>query len=508
MMAHAPWQPLGLSAPVSVGTEWKKHRFTFYATKSDGNARVTFSSLSPATYQIAGISFRQGGVVGLPEGQQLEDESVAVLTNGESGRTEQVKRDFIDFLWHTEHRYWVGMYRYLKEELGVRSLVCGTQLSYGPVHIQAQLDYIDAHAYWQHPRFPGRPWDPDNWYIENVALVNSPPGTLGSLAERRVLEKPFTVSEYNHSEPNQYSAEGFPMLAGFAAFQDWDGIYSFAYSHNLEFEPAGIGNYFDIKSHPAKLAHMIACAAMFLRGDVCSAEEQLTAGLSRERERQMLYESFGDARTLVASELGISPTVPLEHRVAMSVGRKVSPAKSQSGSDKIFVSDTNQITWNVAERGKGYFVINSPRTKVATGFISGRSIQFDDVSLEVGKAKLGWATVSLVCLDGRNFREPGRVLVTATGLVKNRDAVLQHLSETRVTLGRRFGRGPVVCEGVPLSVSLPCGAAEVRAYALDERGDRREEVTVRAGSDTCAVIEFGPRYRTIWYELDIGSRRR
>ena len=44
------------------------------------------------------------------------------------------------------------MYRFLKDELGVRSLVSGTQLGYSPVGIQAGLDYIDAHAYWNHPR--------------------------------------------------------------------------------------------------------------------------------------------------------------------------------------------------------------------------------------------------------------------------------------------------------------------------------------------------------------------
>ena len=118
-------------------------------------------------------------------------------------------------------------------------LVSGTQLSYSPVHVQAGLDYIDAHAYWKHPHFPGRPWDPNNWYVENVAMVNSPGGTLTSLAARRVAGMAYTVSEYNHPAPNSYAAEGFPMIAALAAHQAWDGMFSFTYSHNTEFEPIG-----------------------------------------------------------------------------------------------------------------------------------------------------------------------------------------------------------------------------------------------------------------------------
>jgi len=157
------------------------------------------------------------------------------------------------------------MYRFLKDDLELKALACGTQLSYSPVHIQAALDYIDAHSYWNHPRFPGRPWDPRNWTVRNVALVNHPPGTLGSLAVRRVAGKPFTVSEYNHPAPNQYAAEGFPMLAAFGAFQDWAAVYGFTYSHNTDFEPGRITGFFDIKGDTSRLVHLPACAAMFLR---------------------------------------------------------------------------------------------------------------------------------------------------------------------------------------------------------------------------------------------------
>ena len=73
--------------------------------------------------------------------------------------TSTARHDFSDFLWDTEARYWWGMHRFLKNELGVKPLVAGTQMGWSPAHVQAALDYVDGHSYWQHPVFPGRPWD-------------------------------------------------------------------------------------------------------------------------------------------------------------------------------------------------------------------------------------------------------------------------------------------------------------------------------------------------------------
>lgn len=219
MMAHEPWERLGLSTSASVGPEWREHRFTFVASQDDPNARITITSLEPGAYELARFSLRPGGVVGLKRDRRLEDSSVPVVLHGRLDVTEAARHDFIDFLWDTERDYWWGMDRFLKDELGVRSLVSGTQLSYSPVHVQAGLDYIDAHSYWNHPHFPGRPWDPSNWYVRNVALVNSPGGTLAGLAARRVSGMAYTVSEYNQNCPPGI-APGIVLRVGIEAPRD------------------------------------------------------------------------------------------------------------------------------------------------------------------------------------------------------------------------------------------------------------------------------------------------
>jgi len=504
MMAHDPWQRLGLSESVRVGPEWQRYRFTFRARKSDRNSRITFTGLKPGRYEFARVSLRPGGIQGLGPGERLEDDSVPVLPPRRSARTKAAVCDFVDFLYDTERDYWFGMYGFLKNELGLKALVSGTQLSYSPVHIQADLDYIDAHSYWNHPSFPGRPWDPRNWTVRNVALVNSPGGTLGGLAARRVAGLPFTVSEYNHPAPNEYAAEGLPMLAAFAAFQQWDGIFSFTYSHNTDFEPGRITGFFDIKGDTAKLAHLPACAAMFLRGDVKPGRQMLTVPLPPDREKQVLYETL-DVWKLQAEHLGLGRRMAVLRRVGLEVHPDPTSPIAADDSPRAMPelrSDSGEIRWGLPEPGKGYFIVDTARSKLFTGFTRPEGFELGDVHLCIGKTRLGWATVSLVCVDGEGFDRPGRVLAAATGVVRNTGAELERLDNDRVTLGDRWGSEPVLCEGVPAEIRLPVPATRVRYYPLDTSGERGPAVEAE-NHEGQAVVQLDPQYRTVWYEIEI-----
>jgi hypothetical protein len=506
MMHHEPWAGLGLRANIEAGPDWRRVRRTFLAERDDDGARIAFSGFVPGTYELAAVSLRPGGALGLAKEERLEDDSVAPLRRTDLSSTPAAIADMIQFLWDTERDYWHGMYRFLKDELKVRSLVSGTQLGYSPVYVQAGLDYIDNHSYWHHPNFPGRPWDPQNWTVKNEALVNNLPGTLGGLAGRRVAGMAYTVSEYNHPAPNAYAAEGFPMIAAVGAFQRWDGIFSFCYSHSQDFEPRRITGFFDIKGDTSRLVHSPCCAAMFLRGDVAPARETLQVPLSPAAEMQSLREA-NSARRLSTSDLGLAAHSAVAHGVALAIGRSLpaatppAPAAAPTAPAEV-VSDTGELRWNVAEKGAGYFTVNAPRSKLFTGFVRGRQFDLGGVQLQIGQTRLDWATVSLVCLDGVGFDRPGRILLAATGDVQNRGAQLQQLPDGKVTLGNRWGEEPLLCEGVLAEVVLPVAPARVKFYPLDESGNRRAAAAAgeRAGR---ALLTLGPQHKTVWYEIEI-----
>lgn len=505
-MTHEPWKAYGLATKVESDPQWREHRLTFVATGDDPDARIIFSHFPrEVAWELANVSFRPGGIVGLGPNDRLEDGSVPTVRR--PYQPSPAASDFCDFLWDTEHAYWSEMRRFLKDDLHVRSLVSGTQLGYSPVHIQAEFDYLDNHAYWEHPTFPARPWDQKNWYVNDVPLVNSPGNTLAVLALARVAGKPYTVSEYNHPAPNSYGAEGFPMLTAFGAFQQWDGIYSFAYSHNERLEPQRIESFFDIKSHTAQLAHMPACAAMFVRGDVAPAARPVLFHLTREDERRKLHKVH-TAWALSADELNRNPLYTLVRGTSLDLSDRhpndsddADTAAGLTDNDR-FVSDTGEICWDVSQKDAGYYTVNTRRTKLFTGFVRGRTFSLGDVSLKIGATRLDWATVSMTAIDGESLDRPGRILIAATGLVQNQGAKLEQLGEKRVTLRDQWGNAPVLCEGIRATITLPVPADRVKCCPLDESGNRRTAIPV-GKNDGRTQVELAPEHKTVWYEVEI-----
>jgi hypothetical protein len=316
----------------------------------------------------------------------------------------------------------------------------------------------------------------------------------------------YTVSEYNHPTPITYAAEGFPMIAAFGAFQRWDGIFTFAYCHNDRFEPSHLTSFFDIKCEPSRLVHSPACAALFMRGDAAPAKRTLTVPISVQSARNQLRRTL-DPWKINAIEMGIDPRQVLGHAVAIdlaavdadSAGTPLPPAEGTT----TYVSDTGELRWDVSQRGGGYFVADTPRTKLFTGFIRRREFDLGSgIRLAVGKTELDWATITLTVIDGESFDKPCRILIAATGVVKNSGAELEQLGGDRVTLSDRWGHEPVLCEGIPATITLPPSANRVRFYPLDEHGNRRDGVPVAANSDK-TTIPLDPQHKTIWYEVEI-----
>ena len=179
MQAHDPWGNLGLGTSLALTKEPQPFTFTFIATDDDENARLNFGDMNQqgAEFRFGGLSLKPGGRVGLGEGESLEKRNIRVPKVAES-RTLPAggRQDWIRFLWETERKHWTGMRRFLKEEVGVKVPIVGTIVATSTPNLMADLDVVDSHAYWQHPQFPGKPWDMDNWFVKNISMVDYPDG--------------------------------------------------------------------------------------------------------------------------------------------------------------------------------------------------------------------------------------------------------------------------------------------------------------------------------------------
>ena len=517
-MNHEPWQGLGFDAALELDTDWKTFTFALMPSADDTNARVTLGGLTAGTvYEIRKISLRPGGKFGLDDSETLQAGTVPVVwkSNG-SGFSQAALDDMSDFVIDVETKYWLEMYRYIKDDLKARQPISGTQLEYGSTRAQAALDYCDIHSYWNHPTFPRVAWDRNDWFLRNRALVNYmvPGGTLQRLATKRVADKPYTVSEYNHPAPNQYQAEGLPMIAAFGAFQDWDGIFPFAYAHSDTQAPQYVSSFFDTYNNPVQMAHMIACYALFCRETIPAAKQTVTVPLSDETEREI----FKRLRSPVHFDLkavGVDNKYSLTHRVAIDVTGKVAKVPALPPipeNQQVFTADNEKspekaaLYVNQEKPDRGYFIAQSADAKLFTGFVDeGKAYPFGGGTLTFGKTNLGWGTVTATRLPGR----PGggqRFLVVATGEMRNTDMKLESLGEDKVTLGTRWGKAPVLCEGLEATVTIPEKALALKAWALDASGNRMREVPVKNDAKGIA-FEMKPEYRTIWYEIEWNASR-
>ena len=303
-------------------------------------------------------------------------------------RTPELQRDWIRFMWETEDRYWQSMYGYLKKDLNVQALIIGTVTGCSTPNQMAKMDCVDTHAYWQHPTFPGRPWDPENWFVQNLTMVNDRGGTLPGLGLRRVLGKPFCVTEYGNPAPNTYVSEGHLLRAAYAALQDWDYISASRYSHSDQWDRCAIRNYFDIDQHPTKMATLIPAAAMFLRGDVKPARRLVVAGLGKEQEIDLLRRAH--AWELVhAGDVGVSREASLIHRVAIATEGQPVPVAALRPEQALvtgdrFDSDTGELAWDLREKG----AVLSPSTPQRAKRSSASAAGNDSIWLEWSSSRV------------------------------------------------------------------------------------------------------------------------
>ncbi len=480
--ADEPWKQFA-SKTVEVGTDWRDYTFALAVTSDDTNARVGITSLGldPGWVEFSSFSLHTSAVDGSIN--RTSDGLVPAFTRDEVGlRTSAARDDWNRFLWSVEERYWSGMARFLREDLKCRSLIIGTQLGWSPFPIQEQLDVVDSHAYWQHPHFPNRSWDMNDWTVQPRSMAGlSGGGTIANLALQRVAGKPYLCTEYNHSAPNPYDAETFPLITAYAALQDWDGVFAFAYSHRAnDWDRQSIAGFFDIDQHPTKMATLPASVALFRRGDVAPAKEARIAGIDLERAVSTVRDQ---GPRLAADQFGVQWQDAFQHRVSIHLG---DGAAVEPGTDaQRIVSDTDQLAWDTEKK---VVTINTARSKGVIGV--GGKFTLDDLTIDVASP---WAVVQATVMEGEDFAHARRTLITAAGAAENTGWKWRDADKT--TVGNDWGGAPSLVEGIKATVQFPRRAG-LRAWALDEKGQRREEIPMTDG-----MLLLDSKHRTLWYEV-------
>ncbi|MFO1490367.1 MAG: carbohydrate binding domain-containing protein [Kiritimatiellia bacterium] len=499
MQAHEPWRDLGFNTTLTVTPGEQTHSFTFIAREDDDNARFGFSDLNQAgaEFRFSDLSLRPGGRTGLAEGESLEARNLAApRVAGTRALPAAGRQEWIQFLWDTERAHWAALRKFLKEDLGVKVPIVGTIVATSTPNLMAEFDIVDTHAYWQHPRFPGKPWDRNNWSVNNVTMADATDGgTLARLAFQRVAGKPHMVSEYNHPAPNTHAGEGPLFIAAWAAHQDWDAIFLYTYSHDdAKTKARRIPDFFDIGPHPTIMANAAAASLLFRRGDIPPAPRVRTIPLPAPVEIRHIAEAGRDWNVLPVDRLGVNLLASLEQRIALDI--RATPSEPLLDS----ASGVCGITWNHSPEGRGLFVFRGERSKGFVGTAGATPLDLGGgVRVVVGKTRTGWCTLALTRLEGDLGTAPARALLVATGTTENTGMGWKNAEKT--TVGTDWGSDPSLVEVVSAEITLPHSGSRPVVYPLDELGQRGPAVEAAAAGKNEAMVRIGPPHRTLCYEI-------
>lgn len=510
MQAHADWLTVGYSRAVALTTNWQRFTNTFQATANDANVRVNFGGmgLTLAKFWLADVRFQYGGQLGqLPAGTSLAARAVPNILYSGTGHTgtAEARKDWLRFLRDRENRYYDAMLAHVRTNCGYTGLIFGTIMANSPSTVQSRLDVIDGHAYWQHPQFPGNPWDSVNWFVPNLSLVNTlgDDNTLAGLARQRIKGKPFTVTEYNHPQPMYYGAEGPLLLAAYGGLQDWDGLWMFDYGHGQD-GTATMGyarSFFDTAQHSGKMANMLLAANLFRRGDVQPARTEITMKLTPEQEIDLIAKTWA-WNIFSSGQMGLSGKHAFVRCLSTSVGTNavgLTNAPTAPAAPAL-ASDTGELLWDLSTAGKGFVTVNTPRTKAVVGYATNRVFNLGPLRLAPGTNLLGWASLGATLTRGEVFTNDCTALVIANGWWENSGQVWKNASKDSV--GNQWGGSPILVEVVPFTLTLPISTNAVTAWSLTQTGQRKAALPV-TGTATNATLTITTNAGTLWYELQV-----
>lgn len=355
------------------------------------------------------------------------------------------------FYMQLEDAYFQNMYRFLKDEVAVKSLIVGTsdhnhyRSGYPLLSSTSKLDVVDGHVYWQHPNYITDPQTKKRSFrIKNSPMVDDPLwSTVVQLSRSAVRGKPYTVSETNHPFPSEYACEGIPILAAYAALQDWDGIFMYTFEHKAPAEwSARMPGHFDMRPDPVKMTNTAAGALMFLRGDIKPALQSLERSYSPEQVRESIRSSN---RPFFTS--GFNIAVPLVYATRISNFQVETPSLPPFETTNPFVSDTNQLKWYYPPQHKGMVMIDTQLVQALVGSVRQNRQQLTNLSAE---AVNDFCSIVLLSLDNMPVSSSQRLLLTATA----RSATTNMKFNNDRTSLESWGRLPMLIEPVKGTVIL------------------------------------------------------
>jgi hypothetical protein len=362
------------------------------------------------------------------------------------------KNDQIEFYIALQEKYYAEMYDYLKNDLGVKIPVTGSNFLTGipDVFIQRNTDFIDNHGYWDH------------WKSPQPASMISHPGyynpVLGLFTSNRIAGKPLTVSEFNYENPNPFAYEGLFFIAAYGSFHGADLliVHQNEYTPSWDFWNHGFNSYQQI-SYRALQPTFAYAYRNYL---ILKATQSVTVHFSKEEVLSSTFNPNVWDKDFYPNdypyELAYQHVINIDFESGNNYNRAALPALPSNP----YRTDNGEIEWD----NTGLLSINTPKL---CGIV-GKLDQFENKT--IGAIKLTDADksagITLLSLDDKPLNESERMLLTIVTQMKNTGMVTNGFNVTN------YGSKPRIMEATGITFNLTTGTDSMKVSWMNEKGEK------------------------------------
>ncbi|MCF6357269.1 MAG: carbohydrate binding domain-containing protein, partial [Draconibacterium sp.] len=491
---NSPWTYY-MGASFIVDTMYQSYQVVFKAPENNtGNLRMWFRfSNNTGDFYIDDVIFKKAGVKGLEENESFENKNIRRLALHElNGFSKQRVSDLTEFYAQIQIDFLNEMKSWLRDTLQVQVPLAGTNWYVGPEdsYVQNTLDYLDNHAYWDHPSFPGTPWSPTDWTINNKPMMLGNSSTIERLFNGLTTKnKPYTVSEYNHGYPNQFQAEMLPMITSYLSFNGADGIMFFTYSGSWDWNEDRVNGYFDLHRNNSVMSGFPIFSYVYRNRLIKEAQKSIVVNYQKS---DILLMPF-DAQNGWGSHSPFPKELSYTNKIELTFDEEKPTDLSQipAITGNPFTLNGDEVYWDK----NGLFKINTAQFNCISGQLSQFSgAKTDQMILKSGPefGSISWLSLvdSALNVSSKSVLYIGSKQIN-TGMVW----------DGTVTVHNKWGYNPSLIAPLSFTIKLKNNSAGLKVFPLDKRGNpdmSKVKYFVTDETGFATVIIKMDEDRTVW----------
>lgn len=346
---------------------------------------------------------------------------------------------------------------------------------YYNLHSDYRIGLIDRHNY-----FGGGSWT----RIKNDTMLHRPGIGMISAGMQQVMDRPFSLSEWIHVQPNEWGVEGPAIIGTYGmGLQGWDISFIFENDDTGQFNRKLNEKKWNGVTAPHILGFFPAISRQVLRDDVQESDVHAVRYVhmpSIQKGRIDFDEQIiqsGDIKTFTGSKVPDLALAAARCVVDFTAKPKptpffdMSPYTKENGAVR---SSTGELCWTPGEkRLDGFFTVDTPATKAVVGFAEGEKLDLSGVTI-APKSRFG-AVYITAQNPGDDLTSGDTALIVA--MARARNTGMNVLGDKLILTQ---GTAPVVMEPVRAEIAMSRSVRSVEL--LDHDGCRTgDELPVHKG---------------------------